>query len=419
MISDFHIVRKGKNMRILIVSQSFYPDNFKINNLVKDFSELGHDITVLSGLGDYTTGKINKNYRFFKNRTEMYNGVTVKRVRTISRRKGPIFRSLNYISFAFFGGLWGFFSRKKFDLVYVYQPSPATMIFPGVIVAKKLKIPLLIYCLDIWPEAVKAMSIKEETIAYKIIHRLSRWLYRESDFILVSSKSFMKYLYEVNGISYSIMSYLPQHSDYAEVSEEFQKNILKKRAAFNFVFTGNIGFVQDVETIIRATTFVEKQYDYIVHIIGDGSNLECCKQLAKKLGVTKKIIFYGRKPASTMHSFYLAADACLLTLKYENKIGLTIPAKLQGYMSESKPIIAAIEGDARAIIEEANCGICVNASDSESYGKALMSFMDSDDVTRGKFGKNAFLYYQKHFTKNEFIRNTNNIMEEMIKDRES
>lgn len=405
-------------MKILIVSQSFYPDHFKINELIKDFAKAGHEVTVLSGLGDYTTGKVHPNYRFFRNRTEQYNGCTVKRVRTISRRTGPIFRSLNYLSFWFFGSIWAFFAAKKFDMVYVYQPSPATMIYPGITAAKRSQAPLLIYCLDIWPEAVKAMSIQEESLPFRMIHKLSTHAYQQASFILVSSQSFLTYMHEVNHIPYEKMAFLPQHAeDSLEIPKEIPISI--QQAKHNFVFTGNIGYVQDIETIIKATALVPKDYDFRVHIVGDGSNLATCQQLAKELQLEEKVVFYGRQPSHLMPVFYDMADACLLTLKYENKIGLTIPAKLQGYMAAGKPVLAAIEGDAKQVIKEADCGLCVAASDEQGLADGLVQFMAYSPQELKQMGENAKTYVAAHFTKDTFVTKTLETMKKLVRKKGS
>ncbi|MGX6980145.1 glycosyltransferase family 4 protein [Vagococcus elongatus] len=406
-------------MKILIVSQSFYPDNFKINELIKEFAENGNEVTVLSGLGDYTTGKVHENYRFFKNRTEVYNGCTIKRVRTFSRRKGPFFRSLNYLSFAFFGSLWSWFTKQTFDIVYVYQPSPATMIFPGIIAAKRSKVPLLVYCLDIWPEALKAMSIKEESIVFKIVHRMSRYMYNQADHILVSSHSFMEYLHQYNQVPYDKMDYLPQHADVNTRQKVNEVEMEIPTAEVNFVYTGNIGYVQDVETIIRAVNEIKLDKSFLFHIVGGGSNFENCVKLSKELAVEDYIVFYGNQPVDRMPFFNDLADAFLLTLKFENKIGLTIPAKLQGYMAAGKPIIAAIDGDAKTIIEEAQCGLCVSSSDAVSLARAVEKFVYLSKEEKEALGNNSLDYFKEHFNKEKFVKVTLDKITEMVnKDEE-
>jgi glycosyltransferase involved in cell wall biosynthesis len=400
-------------VKILIVSQNFYPDNFKINEVAVELKKSGHEVTVLTGLADYSTGHIPKKYRYWKNRNEVYRGIQIHRVRTISRRTGPIFRSLNYLSFAINGWFWGKLQRQSYDLVYVYLVSPVTMGIPAIAVAKKQKVPLVYYNLDLWPESVKAMHINEGTLAFRIIHRISRRVYQAANQIAVSSLPFIDYLHDVNDIDRNKVRFIPQ---YANEEGELEQNLQieqllnEKRSSNNFVFTGNIGYVQDIETIIRAIKILQKagvtSEQLRIHLVGDGSNLETIKNLVKSLNITDFVVFYGRQPEKLMPNFYQFADACLLTLKNENKIGVTIPAKLQGYMAAKKPVLAAIDGDAQRVIAEANCGIRVNSGDAESLAHAFAEFMKLSTIERQKLGQNGYQYFLKNFTKEKFMTAT-------------
>lgn len=412
-------------MRILVVSQSFYPDNFKINEVVGEFVTAGNKVTVLTGLGDYSTGTIPTRYRWFKNRHENYHGATIRRVRTISRRTGPIFRSLNYLSFAINGWLWGKLQSQKFDVVYVYMPSPVTMGVPAISVAHRQSIPLLIYNLDLWPESVKAMSIKEKTLSFNIIHKISQAIYQQADSIAVSSVPFMDYLVDVNEVPKERLRFIPQYATLPsrakkETSEEreLEKLIKENQAEINLLFAGNIGFVQDVETIIRAVASIqnsinEKQLK--IHIVGDGSDLKNVKKLTDSLNVARFVIFYGRRPESTMSLFYKNSDASLLTLKYENKIGETIPAKLQGYLAASQPVLAAIDGDAARIIAESDCGIRVCSGDAVGLGRAMLTFIQLSDNQREQLSQNGYSYFLQNFTKAIFMEKTESWLNEYFR----
>lgn len=182
----------------------------------------------------------------------------------------------------------------------------------------------------------------------------------------------------------------------------------------SFLFTGNIGLVQDVETIIYAVSEINPDLNFKVDIVGDGSNLEVCKVLVKEKKIENKIIFHGRHPYKDMPEFYAKADICLLTLKNENKIGLTIPAKLQGYMAAGKPVLAAIDGDAKEIIEEANCGICLHSGDYISLAKAMEKLI-TDPEKNKEYSTNAKRYYEKHFTKSKFISKTLSVFVDVLK----
>ena len=203
-------------MKILIVGQVFYPDHFRVNDVVKELAK-EHEVKMVTGLPDYDQGKVPKEYRFFRRRRENFHGAQVVRVPIISRRKGPIFRSLNYLSFALTSSLYTFFLREKFDVVFSYQTSPITMFLPGLTYAKKNKVRSVLYTLDLWPESVKAMSIKEGTFLFNLLHKMSRRIYHGADEVLVSSPAFKDYLMETIGLPGDRISYLPQYTD--EVSD--------------------------------------------------------------------------------------------------------------------------------------------------------------------------------------------------------
>lgn len=386
-------------MKILVVSQNFYPDNFKINQIVQEFVKKGNEVDVLTGLPDYANGKASKDYRFFKKRKEAYHGAMVFRVPIVYRRTGAIFRSLNYLSFALTGWLWALFHRKKYDVVYVYQTSPVTMGVPAIRAARKSKAKLVLYCLDIWPESVQAMNISEGSFPFFLIGKISRYIYSKADVISVSSPYFCQYLNKEHQINENKMVFIPQHSEQikVEVSNEEPTNTV------NFLFAGNIGTVQDVEVIIEAASSIRNE-DFKVHIVGNGTNLAKCEKLVIENNMSDKIIFYGRHPYEEMPNFYQFTDVCLLTLK-NNKIGQTIPTKLQDYMSAGKAIAAAINGDAQQIIKDANCGLFAEASDVDGLAK-VMQKMIADPTQNAIYGENAKEYFESHFTKESFIQKT-------------
>lgn len=398
--------------KILIVSQYYYPDTFKINEISQNLSDKGYEIDIVTGLPDYATGTIPREFKHFKKRNELIGNVRVHRVSTMARKRGPLNRTLNYLSFAINGSIYVRFSRKKYDYIFVYQLSPVTMILPGIVAKRKYKKPLIVYCLDIWPESVKSMGFKESSRIYTLISKLSKKIYSRVDKFAVSSNAFIDYMTRVNSISKEKLIYLPQHSEYMKlIPASLTKTILKKKENVkNYIFTGNIGMVQDVETIINAVSLSKLKDGYIVHIVGDGTNLLNIKKLAvdKKLD---NIVFYGRLPYDTMAQVLQESDACLLTLKHDNEIGLTIPTKLQTYMAVGKPILAAIDGDARDIIKEANCGITTNSGNAQGLADILDS-VASDGIDIKPFEQNAKDYFNKNFTEEIFIKKLMKTMEE-------
>lgn len=388
-------------MNIFIVSEYFYPDAFRINDIVSELVLRGHQVRVLTGLPDYTASRIPKQYKFFRRRREMFSGAQVTRVPTIARRKGVLFRALSYGSFILSASAYALFARKKgCDVVWVYQTSPVFQAIPAVLLRKRWRCKLALYCCDLWPESLKAWDVPEQSLLYRMVGRLSGALYRACDEVSISSEPFSGYLREVCGVQETRISYLPQHAEdlYKGICGKYEEN-----GCIDFLFAGNIGAVQDVECIIRACKGMRTEKRYCVHIVGDGSSLEACKTLAEELGLDEsQLRFHGRHPVEEMERFYTLADCFLLTLRGGDFIGMTLPSKAQGYLSAGKPIAAAIDGAAAQMMIQADCGKGAPAGDSEGLARAMDDIADHFEQYKEK-GRNGRQFYENHYTKEKFM----------------
>jgi len=398
-------------MRILVVSQSFYPDVFAINEIVKGLVERGHEITVLTGLPDYTTSEIPEAYRHGKNRTEDYCGAKVIRVPIIPRKHGVLFRCLNYLSFAVNASRKARFGKwESFDAIYVWEVSPVTMAIPAIVLKRRFKKPLFLYCLDIWPECIKAMGFQEKSLFYHIIHALSGWIYRNCDHIAVSSAPFFQYLEDVDRVSQKKMSYLPQFAPKDLLYEDLSKEVSDRT---DFLYVGNVGKAQDMQCLVRAAAELSQRKDVRFHIVGGGSDLEETIAFAKKTGADRVMEFYGPKPFMETIAFYKKADACLITLDGSTRIGDTLPGKLQTYMAAGKPVIGALNGAGREVIEESGCGICAGASDERGFAECLLEFACHKEkyLECGEKGRSYFL---SHFTEEQHFQRLEQQLESLI-----
>ncbi len=397
---------------ILVVSQNFYPDIFAINNYVENLVQRGHRVTVLTGLPDYTTSEIPEEYQHGKNRRENYKGADVVRVETHPRKHGPIHRSLNYLSFV--RNATKFAKRdawldadgkpKQFDVVYVWQVSPVTQIFPASAVAKRFGIPLYVHCLDIWPECVKAMGFREGSLFYSAVKLLSRNAYKKADHISVTSKPFIEYLKTVDQIDENKISYLPQYGPQWMLEEEYSREKSETDKSVNFLFIGNVGKAQRLETLIEAIGKAKKltANPFTLTVAGSGSDLQNCKDAAERLGLNDVITFVGSVPFEKTKELYKTADCCVFTLDGSNRIGDTLPGKVQTYMAAGKPIIASCNGAGREVIEESGCGRVAPANDSEMLASHLVEFINAPEHF-SDCGKNARDYFKKHFTEDFFF----------------
>ncbi|MEX0377801.1 glycosyltransferase family 4 protein [Bacillus sp. S4] len=394
-------------MKILLVCQYFYPEQFRVNDICFELAKEGHEVTVLTGLPNYPSGVVEKKYSFFKNRKEEINGVTVIRSWLLGRGVGTKRLALNYISFAISSTLKAMFIKKDFDLILVYQLSPVTMALPAITLKKITKKPLVLYCHDLWPESIASAGISSDSKIYNVLLKFSKWVYGSADEIFTSSKLFEEYFEDTLGINDKI-THLPV---YAEALFENISTSNKNSDVLDLVFAGNIGEMQSVETIIYAANELKKYKNVKFHIVGDGSSREKCETLAQRLELSN-VIFYGQHPITEMPKFYEMADAFLVTLKENKAISYTLPNKVQSYMAAGKPIIGAIDGETQVVINEANCGLCSPAENYKELAHNIRVFAEEREK-HSFFSQNARNYYECNFSKKIYMEKLNYLLEKI------
>ena len=397
-------------MKILIVSQYYYPEQFLINEIAPELVKRCHEVTVLTGLPNYPNGIIPKEYQHGQKRDESINGVRIIRCSEIGRKGGKFNLICNYASFTISGCRKARKLPPNFDVVISYQLSPITMAAPAVSYKKKFGAPLFLYCLDIWPESAQAHVRSDKSHLYRWISKYSRSLYQACDKIAVTSEPFIEYMKTVNGLCPNKLCYIPQHADDAMLEIDLSS---KDNGIADFMFAGNLGRGQKLETLIKAAAILKKycMSSFLVHIVGDGSARHSLEQMAKDEGVTGIILFHGQQKRVNMPEYYRKADALLLTLRGNNFVGNTMPGKLQTYMTTGKPIFGAIDGAAKQVIEESGCGACVPAEDAVGLANLMGAYIEHP----GRYqtcGDRAKEYFRKHFTFPIFMdRLENELME--------
>ena len=397
-------------MNILVVSQYYFPEQFRINDICEQLVRDGNSVTVLTGLPNYPTGKVPNEYRCGRKRKEDINGVKVVRCFEIGRRSGAVGMALNYLSYMISASIRALFLEKCFDIIFVYQMSPVTMALPAIIMKRRSRKPLYLYSCDIWPESIKNIISNENNFIYKMINKFSTYIYSNCDGIAVTSKPFIEYFKQEHSIPIERLSYIPQHAEDVYLEMDFTP----VDDVIDFVFMGNIGIAQDIECIIDATEKIKHMTKFKIHFVGDGSYLEKSKTLVKERGLEHIILFHGRHSLEEMTQFYKLADACILTLKAENLVGLTMPSKLQGYMAAGKAVIGAINGAAQEVINESFCGICVNASDSVALSEVMKDFIESPHKYK-ECGENGKRYFITHFTKMKYMEKLESELNKLVR----
>ena len=400
--------QNNKRKKILVVCQHYYPENFQITPICEQLVEDGYDVTILTGLPNYPTGIVPDEYKK-GHRDEIINGVHVVRGYEIGRRKGPLWLAINYVSFTL-----SFLHKVNmlsgdFDIVLVYQLSPVLMALPGIKYANKHKVPLMIYCCDLWPESMKMYIKNEKNILFRAMKRISQKVYSRADVLAVQSKSFINYMEQTHGIKRDKMIYMPAFADetYLETDFTSDDNVV------DFVFLGNLGIAQNLISVLEAVNKIKDVPNFKVHFVGDGSCLGQMKEFVNNNGLEDIVQFYGRRPVEEMPKFYKLADACLVSLKADNATGLTLPSKVQGYMAAGLPIIGMIDGSAQEVIAEAKCGLCVNADDVDGFARVMKNFIENKEEYRD-FGLNGRKYFKDNFNKRKLLDSIEKSIDNLI-----
>ncbi|RFU93814.1 glycosyltransferase WbuB [Sphaerochaeta halotolerans] len=385
-------------MKILCVCQYYYPENFQVTPICEQLVADGYEVTVLTGLPNYPTGIIPDDYKK-SNRDETINGVHVVRCKEIGRKNGPVWLGINYISFYISSMKMVDKLPADFDIVFVYQLSPVFMGLPGRKYAMKHNVPLFLYCCDLWPESIKMYVKNERNVFYKWARYVSRKVYVSCNRIAVQSLSFINYLNITHSIDKNKLIYIPAFADEKYLTIDFtpeDKNFI------DFLFLGNIGIAQNLFSVVNAFKIACEKRSMRLHIVGDGTCLQDLQHYVVEVGLKDTVFFYGRRSVDQMPRFYKIADACIVSLNADNATGYTLPSKVQGYMAAGKPIIGMIDGSAREVIKESNCGICVPANDVDGFANALCSFA-RDKCFHEMYANNGRSYFKKNFSKKGFM----------------
>ena len=384
-------------MKILVVSQIYWPEPFPTTDICEGLRQLGHEVDVITDVPNYPMGYIYPEYKGGKRRREERNGVNITRTFTIARRNNTIFRILNYYSFAISSTVYSWFLKKDYDAVLAIQASPIMMVNAALSYAKRTNKKCLFYTMDLWPASLSAGGISESSPIYKLFGWISKRLYRKADRILITSTMFRQYLQDNFQIADDVIGYLPQYAaaQFDQMPEAPQKDTV------DLMFAGNVGAAQSLTTVLDAAEVLKDVSNLRFHIVGDGSELENLKKLAQKKGLSS-VIFHGRKPPEQMPQYYAIADAMLVTLTADPFVGLTLPNKVQSYMAAGKPILAAANGEIPKVLAEARCGFYAEAENGKALADAVQQFLSSPD--RDKLGQNARAYYEGHFTRQQFMQ---------------
>lgn len=389
---------------LLVVSQYFYPEQFRINDICEEWMNRGYHVTVLTAIPNYPQGRFYSGYGYSKKRTEKYKGIDIIRIPVIPRGRNSLTLLLNYISFVISGLLWMFFTKTKADYVFVYEVSPMTQALPGVWYAKKKKVPCYLYVMDLWPENVMYVTGLRNKYILSLITRMVDYIYKNCNIIFTSSKSFIEAI-KLRGIADAKIKFWPQYA------EEYYKPVNGKKSSeipqdgiTNIIFAGNIGFAQGLEILPKAAVVLKNSNCKVrFNIVGDGRAKDKLKALIEDSDVTEYFNLIDKQPAQRIPELIGACDISLICLSKSKVFEITLPAKLQSCMACGKPLLVSADGEIQDVVKSAHAGVCSEAANAHMLADRIVEFIKMDDNEKTRMSRNAIEYSNKYFNKHKLL----------------
>lgn len=390
--------------KILIVTECFYPEEFKINELALEWKSKGYDIDVLTMVPSYPASEVYEGYKNKWYQKDTWNGINIYRVKAVTGYKDSLFKKLlKYFAFMFMGSIVSLKIGKRYDYIFGFDVGPLTGMIPAIILRQFYKKPVTLWIQDIWPDSVYAYGFKKNKILEFSLNALVKYVYKYTSNFAISAKGFEKKILPYLNSNKEIL-YAPNWADY--LNKNLEKFKFSNDNKTHFAFAGNIGSVQNLENIIKAFGKLNDEYlnKAQLNIIGDGSCLEKLDNIVKKNNL-ENIIFWGRKPREEIYKYLNASDFLIVSLIDKEIFSLTVPAKTQTYIATGKPIIAIINGETADIIKENTLGLVASPSNVEQIKTIFEVAIRQDKKERNIYTKNSEFLTSTIFNKKIVVDN--------------
>lgn len=382
-------------MNILIFSQHFWPEIFRINETAKELSKK-NNVYVVSSWPNYN---YKNNSNLFKYGFENYKKVKILRVPTIKRNGGNYFKIIfNYLSYIF-GAIFiknKFIQNNKFDAIICYATSPIYQVIPAIIFSKKHKVPLFLWVQDLWPEVLKDLDVVKNKFILNILRKSVNFLYTKCDFLLAQSLDIKKILDK--SFKNTFLAYNPSNIT------KFKKFKLSSKKNKKIVFAGNVGKAQNLEKLINYGKIIKKNnFNINFEIIGEGSSKKKLVNLVKNENLKKIIHFKKNMSLKKLEKYLYDADGLLVALGKGEALSVTIPAKFQTYLPYGKPIFCFPNNILENIIKKNNLGFILKDS---NFKEVIYKFIKMPKTMKKKINNNCKNLFIKKF---ELKKNTHNL----------
>jgi glycosyltransferase involved in cell wall biosynthesis len=407
-------------VKILIVTQYFWPESFRINDLALGLQQRGHSVEVLTGMPNYPAGRLYPGYGVFSPAMERFQGIPVKRVPLVARGGNRNWRlAMNYLSFAASASVLGpLRCREQYDLIFVFEMSPITVAIPGIAMKAAKGAPMMLWVQDLWPESLSATGAVTSPWILRVVRRLVNFIYRRCELILVSSKGFTSHVLAA-GLPQDRVAYLPNWAEslYRPLAAAPESILRELPAGFRVMFAGNIGSAQSFDTIVAAAERLKGHSDIHWIVLGSGNMKSWVEQQVERRGLGGQFHLLGQHPVDIMPAWFAAADALLVTLRADPVFALTVPSKVQSYLACGRPIIAAIDGEGGDIVTESGAGFSCPAGDPDKLAAAVLALRRLPEEQRKIMGSKGRAHFEANFERELLLDRLERWMRDVVKAR--
>ncbi len=399
-----------QKLKVLIVSQYFWPENMRINDLVEGLVQRGHDVTVLTAWPNYPEGQVYEEYRRAPEQYAEYQGADIVRVPFIARGKRSITLALNYVSFFVSGSVWGSWKLRgrEFDAIFVYAVSPIMSAIPALVIGKFKKTPVFIWVLDLWPETLKAVGVLGNERLLALVGKGVSWIYNRADYLLIQSQAFTNSVkrYCTRAMPPERLIYFPSWAEdgFSDLPAQVSVLLEADPLVFTVLFAGNLGDAQDFPAILDVAEALRGEMAIRWVIVGDGRMSEWLEQQVRGRQLDN-VLLLGRHPLDAMPALFATVDALLVSLKTNEVFEKTIPGKVQAYLASGKPILGMLDGEAARVIDEAGAGLTCSSGDRQAFSSIVEKMALMSPLQREVMGGLGKRYYEEHFSKEKLFSN--------------
>lgn len=378
-------------MRIAYLTQWFEPEPNIVKGVrfVQALEAAGHEVTVITGIPNYPSGRIYPGYRLLLVQHETIDGVRVVRLPLYpSHSRSSLLRSLNYLSFFLSAFIYLTIRKSRFDLAYVYHPpitAGLAAAFSGTSYVLDVQ--------DLWPDTIAATKMKGASKLVGPIDSCCRFVYSRAAAIITQSEGMRRTLLK-RGVPAEKLSVVRNWAN-AETPPIASPG---GEGEFTLVYGGNLGPAQQLGQVIDVAAMLEQaRPDIRILIYGSGLDEGRLRRQAERLRLTN-VRFGGRISSSAIRDEFARADALLLSLGSDPLFSITIPSKTQFYLAMGRPIIAAVNGEAAQILQESGAAMIVRPADPERLASAIIELADMPSRERERMGQAGLSYYAEHLS---------------------